>query len=78
VAAADGFIELVEESCETLRAFPLSGSDVTDVDVRGLKRFPVGKYTIFYRVTRFGVRVSRILHQKRDHRDVFKKKRKSA
>lgn len=74
MGAVDGFIELFEETCETLRVFPLSGSDVTDVDVRGLKRFPVGKYTIFYRVTRFGVRVSRVLHQKRDHRKVFKRK----
>jgi len=48
------------------------------VEVHGLRRFTVGKYTIFYRVTGFGVRVSRVLHQSRDYKQVFRKRRKSA
>jgi plasmid stabilization system protein ParE len=48
------------------------------VDVQGLRRFPAGRYTIFYRATGLGVRVSRVLHQSRDYRQVFKKRRKSA
>lgn len=51
---------------------------VTDVDVRGLRRFPLATYTIYYRPMGFGIQVSRVLHQSRDHVQEFKKRRKSA
>lgn len=59
-------------------AFPRSGALVTDVEVRGLRRFPVGAYMIFYRAMTFGIEISRVLHQSRDHGQEFKKRRKSA
>ena len=51
---------------------------VTDMDVRGLRRFAMSSYTIYYRPMGFGIQVSRILHQSRDHVEEFKKRRKSA
>jgi plasmid stabilization system protein ParE len=48
------------------------------VDVRGLRRFPMASYTIYYRPMAFGIQVSRVLHQSRDHGEEFKKRRKSA
>ncbi|HEU4561584.1 MAG TPA: type II toxin-antitoxin system RelE/ParE family toxin, partial [Longimicrobium sp.] len=77
--AALAFAELLEATCDRLAAFPESGATVTDINVRGLRRFQMATYTIYYRPMAFGIQVSRILHQSRgDHGDEFKKRRKSA
>ncbi len=48
------------------------------MEVRGLRRLTVGRYTIFYRPTPFEIRISRVLHQSRDYTQAFRKRKKSA
>ena len=43
---------------------------------RGLRNHPVGDYLVFYRVHRTEVVISRVIHQHRDLRKVFPKRRK--
>lgn len=77
-AASLAFVQDFEKTCDRLLAFPESGSRVMDIEVRRLRRFPVGRFTIFYWPRAYGIQISRVLHQRRDHRLEYKKRRRSA
>lgn len=38
----------------------------------GTRKFPFGSYMIYYRITRRGIQIVRVIHGKRDQRRAFK------
>jgi toxin ParE1/3/4 len=55
---------------ETIARFPELGQSCDDL-IPGLRRFPIGNYVIFYRVTD-RVEIARILHGARDIESLFR------
>ena len=63
--AADRFTDLLIQKCENLCDFPEIGTRRDEL-APFLRSFPVGRYTIFYRVADPGIEVVRILSAYRD------------
>lgn len=69
-AAADRWLDLVDEKCRLLAQMPELGRKRPDLapELRGL---PVGNYVIFYRPMNDGIQVIRVLHGARDLPPLF-------
>ena len=64
-AAADRAVDLITDRFLLLSHWPRLGRARNDLR-RGLRSFPDGDYVIFYRVTRAGLIIQRVLHGRRD------------
>lgn len=65
--AADRQLERFEDAAQRLAEFPRIGAS-KDYLRRGLRSRPVGEYLILYTEIEGGVRISRVLHGRRDLR----------
>jgi len=65
IEAADAFIDTILEKCHLIASSPRMGTERSELapDVRS---FPVGNYVIFYRQSKAGIEVARILSGSRD------------
>ncbi len=63
--AADGLIDSIAERFSLLASTPGMGRRRDEI-ASGMRSFPVGNYVIYYRRTRGGLRISRVLHGARD------------
>ncbi len=68
--AASQYMAILKQSCQLLADSPLLG--VQREEYRGLFKFPVDNYLIFYRPTKTGIEVIRILHGSRDIEPIIK------
>ena len=68
---ATQFVMLLKQKCEMLAQSPEIG--IYHEEYCGLYKFPVGKYLIFYRLSKTGIEIIRILHGARDIQGIFKK-----
>jgi plasmid stabilization system protein ParE len=57
----------LQESCETLLDAPRGYPLVPRYEHLGIRRRPVGRFLIFYRVSQDAIEVIHILHGARDH-----------
>jgi toxin ParE1/3/4 len=64
-AAADRWLEMIDQKCTLLSTMPQMGRDRGDL-VPNLRSFPVGDYIIFYRPAAEGIVVIRVIHGARD------------
>ena len=64
-SAADGVVDLITDRFLLLSDWPRLGRARNDLR-RGLRSFPAGDYVIFYRITRAGGVIQRVLHGHRD------------
>jgi len=64
-SAADSVVDLIADRFRLLSDWPRLGRARNDLR-RGLRSFLVGDYVIFYRITRAGVVIQRVLHGRRD------------
>ncbi|MCX7045710.1 MAG: type II toxin-antitoxin system RelE/ParE family toxin [Candidatus Sumerlaeota bacterium] len=70
--AAIRFIRTLEEKCELLAESPGLGKRRDEL-ARGLRSHAVGNYVIFYRPSKSGIEVIRILHGGRDIPSIFER-----
>jgi toxin ParE1/3/4 len=68
--AAARLVRSLEDKCRMLAEFPEIGSRCEDLAPE-LRRFPVGKYVIFYRAIDDGIEVIRAVHGSRDIPSLF-------
>jgi toxin ParE1/3/4 len=68
--AAARFSAEVDRITQLLAQFPDMGTPCEDLGV-GLRRFPVGKYVIFYRPTDGGIEVARVIYGRRNFPSLF-------
>ncbi len=71
VEAADQFLDRIYDTCQSLARSPDMGRDRSDL-VRGIRSFPVGTYLVFYRKSRRGIEVARVLSGFRDLPPLFR------
>jgi toxin ParE1/3/4 len=64
-SSADRMVDLIAGRFLLLSDWPRLGRARLDLR-RGLRSFPAGDYVIFYRITRAGVVIQRVLHGRRD------------
>lgn len=64
--AAMKLVKRLEDACQMLADNPGLGEERVGFGVPGCKSFTVGNYVIFFRPTKSGIDVSRILHGSRD------------
>ena len=64
-AAADAFLDSINEKCLALADSPLMGR-TRDELLPGTRSFPTGNYVIFYEPINGGIDVIRVLHGARD------------
>ncbi len=69
-ANADGFIDKMYETMESLARQPGSGRHREEL-APGIQSFPVGRYIIFYRVVAGAIEIVRVLHGARDIENIF-------
>jgi toxin ParE1/3/4 len=69
-AAAARTTQALERACRLLARLPGMGTACDDLRP-GMRKFPSGRYVIFYRPTDDGIEVVRILHGARDFPSVF-------
>jgi toxin ParE1/3/4 len=65
IEAADNLLDNVDSSCQLLAVEPRAGRLRPEL-VPELRRFPVGRYVVFYRPQDDGIDVVRVLHSARD------------
>lgn len=64
-SAALGFVNSIEEKCQTLATSPEIGRKRDELGFE-LRSFPIKNYVIFYRIKSSTIQVIRILHSARD------------
>ena len=69
-SAAERWVLMVEERCETLGENPMMGRARPEL-LSGLRSFPAGNYTICYIPIDDGVEVLRVIHSARDVTALF-------
>jgi toxin ParE1/3/4 len=69
-AAADRWLELVDQKCQLLATMPQMGRSRADL-APNLRSLPVGDYIIFYRPASDGIALIRVLHGARDLETLF-------
>ena len=69
-AAADRWLDLIDQKCQLLSTMPQMGRDRADL-APNLRSFPVGDYIIFYRPAVDGIIVNRVLRGARDIPSLF-------
>ena len=72
VMAADDLLRTFDEKLRILSDFPGAGPARPELRPR-LRSFPVGNYLLFYRPTRGGIELLRVLHGARDLRKAIKR-----
>ena len=70
---ADRWLERVYQVFVFLGLEPRMGSTSDEIHP-GTRKFPLGNYIIYYRVTSRGVQVLHVFHGKRDQRKAFEKR----
>ncbi len=65
VAAADAYIDRLQQVCVLIAENPLMGSDRTDI-AEGVSSFAVDDYVIYYELHSKGITVLRVWHAARD------------
>lgn len=70
VEAADRLLSEIVKCCEMLAEYPEAGRERSELAPR-LRSFPVRRYILFYRPTREGVEIARVLHGARDIESIF-------
>jgi toxin ParE1/3/4 len=70
VAAADKFLDRIEERCRMLVAFPEIGAVREDIGP-GVRVLTVDRYLVLYRARRDRVDIVRVLHGARDISDLL-------
>jgi toxin ParE1/3/4 len=73
-ALVDQWVDRLLDTFALLVQFPNMGPSRKELR-RGLRSHPVGDYTIFYRVQRIEVVIARLIHQHRDLRKVFPRRK---
>lgn len=68
--AADRFIQRLLATCRKLASSPSIGRAREEL-ARGIRSFPVGSHVIFYRVSKSGIEVVRVLSGYRDIEALF-------
>ena len=71
---ADRWLARVYELFAILGTAPALGPTADEIHP-GVRRFPLGQYIIYYRITMRGVQIVHVFHGKRDQRAAFKKDR---
>ncbi len=69
-ANAQRFVSEIADHFPMLAAFPRTGRLCPELKP-GMRRFPVHKYVIYYRETKRGVEILRVLHGARDAKRIF-------
>jgi len=67
---ADRFLSLLYDKCQLLASAPRLGTERPDL-APGIRGFPVGSHVIFYRKTKRGVEIARVLRGRRDIPSMF-------
>lgn len=68
--AADRFLDTINEKCHLLGDAPELGARREEL-APGLRSFPIGNYTIFYRPIQNGIEIIRVLSSFRDIDPIF-------
>jgi len=68
--AAHNWLQRIGEVCELLAENPMIGEERRDFSVPGCRCFTVGNYVVFFRPVNDGVEVARVVHGRRDLRDI--------
>ncbi|MFN3818990.1 type II toxin-antitoxin system RelE/ParE family toxin [Blastomonas sp.] len=63
LAQATGYTDLIEQACNELAQAPLR-APACDAIREGYRRRSVGRHIVYFRVTKTGISVVRILHQR--------------
>lgn len=71
--AADNMVRRLDAALEMLSDHPRAGPLRPELRPR-LRSYPVGSYIIFYRPTRNGIELVRVLHGARDLRRIFRRR----
>jgi plasmid stabilization system protein ParE len=74
-SASDALLEQLLAAFDLIAAFPRLGTSRDDVR-RGLRSHLAGNHHVFYRTHRDYVEVTRVIHQRRDLRRAFARKRR--
>lgn len=69
--AADRLIDLLYRKCRMLAGSPGLGVERPEL-APAVRSFPVGNYVIFYRQTKTGIEIARVLSGRRDIPPLFK------
>jgi toxin ParE1/3/4 len=64
------FVTRLQLMCDRLAEMPELGRKRDDL-LLGMRAFPIERYTIFYRITKSGVEIVRVLHGARDVESIF-------
>lgn len=64
--AAREWLAAVRERCQLLAGHPLTGESRPGFGVAGCRSVSTGMYVIFFRPTKTGVEIARVLHASRD------------
>jgi len=64
-SAANKFLHGLNTKFQALSEQPGIGRERFDL-IQNIRSFPFGRYVIFYRITHFGIEITRILHGSRD------------
>ena len=75
IRAADALIDLLDDKARMLAEWPTAGPARPEL-APSLRSYPVGQYLIFYRPSKGGIEVVRVVHGHRNLRRVFKRGRK--
>ena len=67
---ANEFLSELKEHFRLLGENPRMGRQRDELRL-GMRSFPVGEYVILYRITRTGVRISHVIHGRRDLSDFY-------
>jgi toxin ParE1/3/4 len=70
---ADALLRAFDSKLALLAQLPGVGQACPELRPR-LRRFPVGRYLLFYRPTRDGIELIRVLHGARDVRRIFRRR----
>lgn len=65
IEQADRLLDAIETHCQRLARFPRLGR-ARDELLPSLRSFPVGNYVVFYRPSKDGIEIIRVLHGRRD------------
>ncbi len=68
--AADRLIDSIIQRFSTLAKFPEMGRGRSEI-LSGMRNFPVGRYSIFYRQIEDGIEILRVLHSARNIDTLF-------
>lgn len=68
---ATNFIWRLQDTFRTIASSPRAGIDVPDLPPRGVRKFPMGNYLIYYRALPGKIAIARVLHGKGAQKKAF-------